>query len=267
MKNCFTLAGATSNNIIPRLRHFTGVTLAEVLITIGIIGVVAALTIPSLITNYQKLETVTKLKKIYSDLQTLILQYDNEFSCDTNLGNCAPESMQFEHTFAEYLINKHNFKLIKPYMPDNFYIKYYDFYGEQKTNMHWQGGYVLQPASGAYIISVGQNGSNQLGNAYFSGMPYQSPATKIRCEIVIFTNPNSYYKEKARIGKNIFFAFVAQNERLLPGGSPYCYGNGHRCLSYKMYNSCDLNAKGGYMSDGYGCFQKIIDDGWKIKYY
>ena len=38
-------------------------TLAEVLITLGIIGVVAAITIPGLITKYQKLVTVVKLKK------------------------------------------------------------------------------------------------------------------------------------------------------------------------------------------------------------
>ena len=35
-------------------------TLAEVLITLGIIGVVAAITIPNLITHYQKKQTVTK---------------------------------------------------------------------------------------------------------------------------------------------------------------------------------------------------------------
>ena len=43
-------------------------TLAEILITLGIIGVVAALTIPSVIINYQKKETVTKLKKVYTTL-------------------------------------------------------------------------------------------------------------------------------------------------------------------------------------------------------
>lgn len=43
-----------------------GFTLAEVLITLGIIGVVAAITIPSLITNYQKTVTVNQLKKTYS---------------------------------------------------------------------------------------------------------------------------------------------------------------------------------------------------------
>ena len=43
-----------------------GFTLAEVLITLGIIGVVAAMTIPSLITSYNKKITETRLEKFYS---------------------------------------------------------------------------------------------------------------------------------------------------------------------------------------------------------
>ena len=43
-------------------------TLAEVLITLGIIGIVAAMTMPSLIQNYQKKRTVTQLKATYSIL-------------------------------------------------------------------------------------------------------------------------------------------------------------------------------------------------------
>jgi prepilin-type N-terminal cleavage/methylation domain-containing protein len=45
-----------------------GFTLAEVLITLSIIGVVAALTIPTVVQNYQKTQTVTQLKKVYSAL-------------------------------------------------------------------------------------------------------------------------------------------------------------------------------------------------------
>lgn len=49
-----------------------GFTLAEVLITLGIIGVVAAMTIPTLMTNYQKHYTETQLVKFYSMMnQTL----------------------------------------------------------------------------------------------------------------------------------------------------------------------------------------------------
>ena len=47
-------------------------TLAEVLITLGIIGVVAALTIPVLIANHKKHEVVTKLEKVYTVMNQAI---------------------------------------------------------------------------------------------------------------------------------------------------------------------------------------------------
>ncbi len=43
-------------------------TLAEVLITLGIIGVVAALTMPSLIAKHNEKQTITALKKFYSSI-------------------------------------------------------------------------------------------------------------------------------------------------------------------------------------------------------
>ena len=46
-------------------------TLAEVLITLGIIGVVAALTLPTLISNYKKQTYVTGLQKAYSVLNNM----------------------------------------------------------------------------------------------------------------------------------------------------------------------------------------------------
>ena len=46
----------------------TGFTLAEVLITLSILGLVAAISIPNLIRNYQRRATVVKVKKMYSML-------------------------------------------------------------------------------------------------------------------------------------------------------------------------------------------------------
>lgn len=55
-----------------------GFTLAEVLITLGIIGVVAAITIPGLMTHFQQEQTVTKLKKAISVInQAYRLSYDD----------------------------------------------------------------------------------------------------------------------------------------------------------------------------------------------
>ena len=53
-------------------------TLAEVLITLGIIGVVAALTMPALIQNHKKSEASARLKKFYSTMQQAILLSENE---------------------------------------------------------------------------------------------------------------------------------------------------------------------------------------------
>lgn len=50
----------------------SGSTLAEVLITLGIIGIVAAMTLPNLIQNYQKQATANKVKKFYTNLSQAI---------------------------------------------------------------------------------------------------------------------------------------------------------------------------------------------------
>ena len=43
-----------------------GFTLSEVLITLGVIGVVVAITLPSLITKYRRQEAATKLEKFHT---------------------------------------------------------------------------------------------------------------------------------------------------------------------------------------------------------
>jgi len=54
-------------------------TLAEVLITLGIIGVVAAITMPVLIQNQRDKENVSRLKKAYSILSQAALYAQNEY--------------------------------------------------------------------------------------------------------------------------------------------------------------------------------------------
>lgn len=60
-----------------KLRY--GFTLAEVLITLGIIGVVAAMTLPVLIGKWQKLVTVNKLKAAYSLISQAIEHAESDY--------------------------------------------------------------------------------------------------------------------------------------------------------------------------------------------
>ena len=69
--NGFTLAGATHVDM-PPINAKGGFTLAEVLITLGIIGIVAAMTLPTLVQNYKKKELVTKLQKVYTVMNQAI---------------------------------------------------------------------------------------------------------------------------------------------------------------------------------------------------
>ena len=74
-----------------RSKGLLAFTLAEVLITLGIIGVVAAMTLPTLINHYEKQETLSKLKKVYAVLsnttQMAVAEYGDTVGWDVQNGN------------------------------------------------------------------------------------------------------------------------------------------------------------------------------------
>ena len=53
-------------------------TLAEVLVTLGIIGVVSAMTVPTLMQNYQRQSYVTQLHKTYNEMSQALLRYQTD---------------------------------------------------------------------------------------------------------------------------------------------------------------------------------------------
>ena len=93
------------------LKFNSGFTLAEVLITLGIIGVVAAITIPSVINNYQKKQTAVKLKKFYSVMSQAVIRWQQDeglepetatFSSDM-IRNGANTQKWFNETIGKYI--------------------------------------------------------------------------------------------------------------------------------------------------------------------
>lgn len=101
MQKAFTQADAVELRC--QFGHrFKAFTLAEVLITLAIIGIVAAMTIPTLIQNYQEKVTVTKVKKIYSTLSNAYQLYliDNQ-----------PEVFDYTKEGAQQV-----YKIFEPYL-------------------------------------------------------------------------------------------------------------------------------------------------------
>ncbi len=96
-----------------------GFTLAEVLVTLGIIGVVAALTIPSLVENYKKKVVVTRLKNFYSNMnQAIRLSEVENGSCVSwqiyFSNNTTTNSKKFfEKYLIKYLNSVESFETIK----------------------------------------------------------------------------------------------------------------------------------------------------------
>ncbi|MBQ8458699.1 type II secretion system protein [bacterium] len=87
----------------PRLLRSAGFTLAEVLITIGVIGVVAAMTIPTIITNTKARQYKSTFKKTIATLSNAgrmaEAQYGFDYAginktCNANSGSDNPESVQ-----------------------------------------------------------------------------------------------------------------------------------------------------------------------------
>lgn len=62
-----------------------GFTLAEILVTLGIIGVVAAISMPTLITNVQRKTYVTQLHKVYSDIANVMTKYMSDEKVESML--------------------------------------------------------------------------------------------------------------------------------------------------------------------------------------
>ena len=63
------LSDISIRKVIQNSQRRFGFTLAEVLVTLGIIGVVSAMTVPSLMQNYQRQSYVAQLHKVYNESQ------------------------------------------------------------------------------------------------------------------------------------------------------------------------------------------------------
>lgn len=96
---------------IPFYRAKVAFTLAEVLITLAIIGVVAAITIPSLNNNINKQDTISQVKKAYSMLSQATESI--KIDCGGKIQNCLtnPDAADSDTTATQEVANLYKAKL------------------------------------------------------------------------------------------------------------------------------------------------------------
>ncbi len=211
-----------------------GFTLAEVLITLAIIGVVAALTIPSVVKNYQKTQTVTKLKKAWS----IINQAYNNSQAENGMYQTWDSA--FDIGAKEYF-NRY----WKPYLKIAKICTSYSDCG-YKIDKPWKtanGGdtgmlVVWVEARTTFLTPDGM-----LFVIFSTGGDATVPHNNI------FVDLNGS-KEPNRLGRDLFY-FVRTDKGILPN----CY-NG---------SMAGINSECSKTGSGTCCAAKLAREGWEMK--
>lgn len=220
----------------------TAFTLSEVLITLGIIGVVAALTITPLIKNYQRKETAIRLKKSYNELSQAIKLSEIE-----NLSATAWDYSLDGHRFVEKYLKK--------------YIKYTNEYSSIELSK-------VAPRKNL-------NGSNYGGTTYTYPtathiMLTNGTLVTINChspsEAALWVGLDiNGLKKPNKIGIDTFLFMFSAKYGLQPlggmgTGTAWSYGQYDRSkvLSSSYGDACNKNRT------GYWCSAVIMNDNWEI---
>ncbi len=134
--------------------HNKGFTLAETLITLVIVGVVAALTVPNLIAKYHEQETVSRVKKAYSIVTQAWNKYQVDNGCIGKVANCfsSGDSIYNQGPFQEKFLGYFAYVQKIPvnqsltnidWLPD----KAYNIDGSTITNSNYWMGVTKNPGS------------------------------------------------------------------------------------------------------------------------
>lgn len=236
-----------------------GFTLAEVLITLGIIGVVAALTLPALIQNYQKKATATSVKKAYSELNQVIQMAKADYG---------------DPSGWDYYEQDNLAKWVQTYIEP--YIKVVQHTDSCMTNVKCLGLALPAPLKskpgggnstvGHYVLT---KTGDSFGYAFYRyGSVYESE-TRVRVYIRNSMKYPSFGKKAyAFVGKDIF-TFVFDKRKANPMFQPYGMGTSREDLlaDRKMWaGACNKSAGGsGYWTPGDACAAVIMLDNWEIK--
>lgn len=231
-------------------RRSLAFTLAEVLITLGIIGIVAAMTIPILITEYQKQVTATRLSKVFSLMSQSLQNSQLEIGTSKSWGK---PSTEYDDTASydwwhEYFIPNAKFSVAKICtsatgnaaecaLTD---VKNLD--GSDDVNTGVGSAFNCGTTGGCYVLNDGTA-------LHFSGVGNQY--AYIHVDINGKSKPNTW-------GKDIFTMMIDY-----VNGYVAFYGKGTSRATLISNNNLMCNKEAGTKKGRY-CGLLIQMDGWQI---
>ncbi len=226
-----------------------GFTLAEVLITLGVIGVVAVLTVPNLVSNYQKKVYVAQLQKVYNQISNAVslLMVDEEVDNlnETSLycGNeeessdCVERVSQFLKKYFKISKDCGNLLPVLPEGNDCVVTSYKRLNGEWFIHPY---GYCVIINSGAVLCIE-------------STFTFSKPLV-VNIDFNGVKGPNTWGRDAFRFSVNyqgeIAESFAGYPDHM--NSEVNGINDPNRCFEKIDYSE--------------GCFTKIINDGWKMDY-
>jgi prepilin-type N-terminal cleavage/methylation domain-containing protein len=223
--------------IFNRIQNSHAFTLAEVLIALVVIGIIAAITLPTLIQKYQEQALKSALKKNYSVLKSALDKYQIEHGERLLSSDYCPLK-QILMNYLNVMVDcgygwQDSTACIPRYSDETLSSKIYKTYNAKTTlklQLFDDGQFVLN--DGCLIM---------LENTTSTG--YQR---------FISVDVNGYMKKPNRLGKDLFMFQLMENGELLPMGAK----------GTKYYSETDKYCSNTSTSDinGAGCTAKVLRD-------
>ena len=218
------------------------------LITLGIIGIVAAMTMPILVGKYKKQVTVTQLKKAYTVLSQMVLQAQED-NGPVYFSNSQVNAVATENFFKLYWLPYFNNPTVAkegiyPYGTDAPFVGLNGQKGSGVQTNYAAGRIFFTTSDGtAYSVNMMQwkVEYDEDGNE-ISSVPVYRSFQEVTVDLNGFNPPNIY-------GRDVFiFQVFFDNSVVKPNG-----------YNANMNLNCSFNGGGQY------CAAKIMQDGWEIK--
>lgn len=245
-------------------------TLAEVLITLGIIGVVAALTMPALIANYRNQVYATQLEKSVSMFEQGFKKMLADDGVDSLEHTVLFSSIEGDGYGQLLDFTSNDGKIFVDGMKKYFNIidvntVYADTYGGGKA----ANGGVLYFSDGSSISGYFKS-TLSYGNYGNDCEQYKTHGVNFCGFIGFFTIDVNGDKKPNIMGKDKFAFDLSDNARLIPVyGKEFSNFYGGYAPYWRTNSSCGVPGEKINISTNSsyaGCAARIIENGWKIDY-
>ena len=236
-------------------------TLAEILITLGIVGVVAALVIPSTVQKFKNLQTVAQLKKSYSVIEQAVKMAEKDYGNINDWDEWDDAEKILDKYFITNLKGSKKFGKTESWDKAMCYdpnvVTHIDTLNRTVQYVFLSGMHVSNP------FYANKTASMQLADgtciAINPVLEQSDAGYSPLFSRLIMVDVNGARRAPNVVGKDLFFFYVNSSGVIKPFGDIW---------SLERISSADNNLACNTKSylGGHTCAARIIMEGWKINY-